>query len=56
MKKLLSFGGVSLITTALLDPMIQAGIGQPVPWGRDLLMAAGGALCVYLLVRFRRDL
>jgi hypothetical protein len=52
-KKLLSWGGVSLLTSAFLDPVIQATMENPVPWGRDLLMAAGGALCLYLLVRYR---
>ena len=56
MRKLLSWGGVSLLTSAFLDPVIQADLEQPVPWGRDLLMAAAGAFCLYLLVKYRDDL
>jgi hypothetical protein len=53
MKKFLSMAGVSLITSAFLDPLIQLGLDQPVPVGRDLLMACAGAVCLYLLVRYR---
>jgi len=56
MKKLLSWGGAGLLTTALLDPVIQATLQQPVHWLRDLAMAAGGAGCLYLLVRYRKML
>jgi hypothetical protein len=56
MKKLLSWGGASLLTGALLDPLIYGGLGNPVPWGRDLAMAAGGILCLYLLVKYRHEL
>ncbi len=53
MKKLLSWGGVGLLTTALLDPVVYSMLEMPIPWGRDLLMAAGGIGCLYLLVKFR---
>jgi hypothetical protein len=53
MKKLLSWGGVGLLTTALLDPLLYSMLDQPIPWGRDLLMAVGGAGCLYLLVKLR---
>ena len=56
MKKLLSLGCVGLLTGALLDPMIYAGLDKPVPWVRDLLMGGAGLLCLYLLVRYRREL
>ena len=56
MKKLLSFAAASLITGALLDPMIAVGLDNPVPWGRDIAMAGFGILCLYLLVKYRRDL
>lgn len=56
MKKLLSFGGVGLVTSALLDPLIYAMLDQPVPWGRDLLMLAAGVGCFYALVRYREYL
>jgi len=53
MKKLLSWGGVGLLTTALLDPVMYSMLEKPIPWVRDLLMAAGGAGCLYMLVKFR---
>ena len=56
MKKLLSWGGTSLITAALLDPLIYSGLGTPLPWGRDLLMGGAGVLCICLLVKYRREL
>jgi hypothetical protein len=56
MKKLLSWGGVSLLTGAILDPVAYSCLGMPVPWGRDLVMATAGALCIYLLVRLREEL
>jgi len=56
MKKLLSWGAVGLITTALLDPLIYSMLDKPIPWLRDVLMAAAGVLCFYLLIRFRDEL
>lgn len=53
MKKLLSWGGVGLLTTALLDPLLYSMLEQPIPWGRDVLMAAVGIGCLYLLVKMR---
>ena len=53
MKRLLSWGGVALLTTALLDPLLYSMLDQPIPWGRDLLMAASGIGCLYLLIRLR---
>ena len=53
MKKLLTWGAVGLLTSALLDPLIYSMLDQPVPWVRDLLMAAAGVGCFYLLIRFR---
>jgi len=53
MKKLLSWGGVGLLTTALLDPLLYSMLDQPIPWVRDVLMAAGGVGCLYLLVTLR---
>lgn len=55
MKKLLSWGGVALLTTAILDPAMYAMLDQPIPWLRDLLMLVAGAGCIYLLVRFRNE-
>jgi len=56
MKKLLSFGGTSLLISALLDPIIHSGLGTPIPWGMDALMAVGGIVCIYLLVKYRNSL
>jgi hypothetical protein len=53
MKKMLSWGGVGLLTTALLDPVLYSSLDMPIPWGRDLLMAVGGIGCLYLLVKLR---
>lgn len=53
MKKLLSWGGVGLLTTALLDPVLYSMLELPIPWGRDIVMAAGGIGCLYLLIRLR---
>ncbi len=53
MKKMLSWGGVGLLTTALLDPLLYSMLDQPIPWMRDVLMAAGGIGCLYLLVKMR---
>ena len=55
MKKLLSWGGVGLLTTALLDPVMYSMLDKPIPWFRDLVMLAGGVGCLYLLVRFRDE-
>lgn len=55
MKKLLSYGGVGLLTTALLDPVLYSALDQPIPWGRDIGMAVAGAACLYLLVKFRNS-
>ena len=53
MKNLLTWGGIGLLTTALLDPLLYSMLDQPVPWGRDLLMTAGGIGCLYMLVKLR---
>lgn len=56
MKQLLSMAVVLFITGALLDPMIKWGLEQPIPWWRDLALAAAGVACLYLRVKYRRDL
>jgi len=55
MKKLLSWGGVGLITTAILDPLCYSMLDLPIPWWRDLLMLVGGGICLYLLFKYRRE-
>ena len=56
MKKLLTWGAVGLLTTAMLDPLLYSSLGMPIPWGRDLLMGASGIGCFYLLIKFRDNL
>lgn len=56
MKKLLTWGAVGLLTTAILDPVIYSMLDLPIPWLRDLLMGVAGAGCFYLLLKFRHDL
>ncbi len=56
MKKLLSYGGATLLVSAFLDPVISSGLDRPIPWLRDLLMGAGGVACLYLLVKYRKQL
>ena len=56
MKLLLSWGGAALLTAALLDPVIQSGLERPIPWVRDILMGAAGIFCLYLRVKYRRNL
>ena len=53
MKKLLNWGVVGLLTTALLDPLIYSMLDLPIPWVRDLLMLVAGVGCFYLLIRYR---
>lgn len=53
MKKLLTWGAVGLLTTALLDPLIYSMLDMPIPWVRDLLMLVAGVGCFYLLIRYR---
>jgi hypothetical protein len=55
MKKLLNWGAVGLLTSAILDPLIYSMLDMPIPWFRDTLMLAGGVACFYLLIRFRDD-
>lgn len=55
-KKLLTFGAVVLLCTAILDPLWASGLGRPIPWFRDIVMAVVGVACFYLLVRFRKEL
>ncbi|MBT0664403.1 hypothetical protein KI809_08830 [Geobacter pelophilus] len=56
MKKLLSWGAVGLLTTAILDPIAYSMLDLPIPWLRDLVMATGGVVCFYLLIKYRNDL
>lgn len=55
MKRLLTWGVVGLMTSAIFDPLIYSMLDLPIPWMRDLLMLAGGVGCYYLLIRFRDE-
>lgn len=55
MKKILTWGAVGLLSTAMLDPLYYSMLEKPIPWLRDVLMAAAGAGCFYLLIKFRRE-
>ena len=55
MKKLLTWGAVGLLTTAILDPIVYSMLDMAIPWFRDLLMAVAGVGCFYLLIKFRDD-
>lgn len=56
MKKLLNWGAVGLLTTAMLDPLVYSMLEKPVPWLRDLVMGAAGIGCFYLLIKYRDEL
>lgn len=56
MKLLLNFFAVILLNGAFLYPLCYIGIGKPVAWWLVLLMALGGVGCIYLMVRFRKEL
>lgn len=56
MKRLLSNGGALLITGALLDLMIAWGLEKDLPWLRSSTMGAGGMVCLYLLMKYRKQL
>ena len=56
MKLLLNFLAVSLLMSSFLYPIFFRGIGRPVAWWLVILMAIAGIGCIWLLVRFRREL
>ena len=58
MTKLLIWGAIGLLTSALLDPLLYFMHNQPIPLIRELLMAAGGLICfyLYLYIKFRNEL
>ncbi|NVN88960.1 MAG: hypothetical protein HXX11_00030 [Desulfuromonadales bacterium] len=55
MKKLLTWGGTGLLTTAILDPLLYSMMDMPIPWWRDLVMLCAGIGCLYLLFKYRRE-
>lgn len=50
MKKFLSFAASTLITASFLDGLYYSGIGKPVPWLRDTVMAVAGVTLYILLI------
>jgi Flp pilus assembly protein TadB len=56
MKTLLTFLAVTLLNGAFLYPLFMGGAGRPVLWWLVTAMAAAGIGCIYLLVRYRRQL
>jgi hypothetical protein len=55
MKKMLMFGAVGCITTAILDPLLYSSMNWPIPWFRDAVLAVAGVACFYFLLKFRDD-
>ena len=56
MKNLLNFLAVVLLNAAFLYPLFFSGIGRPVAWWLVAAMAAGGTGCIYLMVKYRKQL
>jgi hypothetical protein len=56
MKLLLNFLAVILLNGAFLYPIFYIGVGKPVAWWLVVFMTLGGIGCIYLLVRFRKEL
>jgi len=56
-KNLLIWGAVGLLTTVLLYPLLYFMHNQPLPWFREMFMAAGGLICfyLYLYIKFRNE-
>jgi hypothetical protein len=55
-KKLLSWGAVGLLTTAILDPLVYSMLEKPIPWIRDVLMGLAGVAGLYILIKYRNEL
>jgi hypothetical protein len=55
-KFLLTTGAVGFLCAALLDPVWASGLNRPIGWIRDIVMAGAGAVCFYLLIKFRNEL
>jgi hypothetical protein len=53
MKKLVSFGASLLLTASFLDAFFNSGMGRPIPWARDVIVAVLGVVCYYILFRKR---
>jgi len=55
-KTLLSLLAAGLLTGAFLYPLFSLGVGRGVSWWLVAAMVTGGVVCLYLLVRFRKEL
>jgi hypothetical protein len=55
-KTLLSLLAVGLLMGTFLYPLFFLGVGKGVSWWLVAAMAVGGNVCMYLLVRFRKEL
>ncbi len=53
MKRLVSSGASLLLTASFLDALYNSGMGRPIPWTRDAVMAFSGVVCYYILFRNR---
>jgi hypothetical protein len=56
MKLLLNLLAILCLSGAFLYPLFFGGTGRPVLWWLVALMAGVGVGCLYLLVRFRKEL
>lgn len=56
MKTLLNFLAVLFLNGAFLYPLFFAGTGRAVAWWLVILMALAGVGCIWLLIRFRKEL
>lgn len=54
MKVLLTLLAVALLTGAFLYPLYIGGIGRPVFWPLVAIMVIGGAVCLWLRVKYRK--
>ncbi|HTY20107.1 MAG TPA: hypothetical protein VMC44_00590 [Geobacteraceae bacterium] len=56
MKHILNILAIILLIGAFLYPLFFRGTGRPVVWWLVILMAIAGIVCIYILVRFRKEL
>jgi hypothetical protein len=56
MKQLLNILAISLLVASFLYPLFYWGTGRTVAWWLVILMALAGIVCIWLLVRFRKEL
>jgi hypothetical protein len=56
MRLLLNFFAVLLLYGAFFYPLFYGGTGRPVAWWLVVLMTIAGVGCIYLLVRYRKQL